>query len=586
MTQKILIIDDSKLFRQLVARMIKKHCPEFELDMYDPNESGRPDKSFKWADYDLLILDYFLGEGQESGVDWLTGFRKMPGFPPTILVTGEGTEKVAVEAMKAGADDYLPKEGLEAESLVEMVRANIRTSERLGVLESNTAVKQFLHKLQQSMLLADQEHVGLFYVEMDTVDEIREAGGILRVGGVMQNIEQVAYHLVSNMFPNYEWVRWNDSTIAFFVRGKVNEKSCLAVGKALCEQALKRQLETTNGFLSTTLSIGIVIIEESSVELKVGLKRAEAAVKAAKIKGGDTAQLFPRETNEDKLSKTSVYRIQIKEKSAALGGARPSNVDPIEVQKAIKDDRFEMQYHPLLMLSNEDQGSGYFYDLLPSYHDYAGNTLSNDEVIAGVYDSEDVAEYDFFVCRTAMKLATEFTKAQSAQASMVITPVSQSIQQRHFFQRLHELIKKFEGRKVGQSMVFRININDYIEQPQHVLKYFFELKKHGGVRFCLTNVDRADIFSRVQQHKMFDYLELSGVAEAELLNGTSEDGVLRAIQGVMQEKGGQLIARGIDSSEQLMNAIVSNTFLAQGAMLTHVMDEMSTEVSAMTDIEL
>ncbi len=570
-----------------MSRMIQKHCPEYELDMYDPNDGGRPGKSFNWSDYDLLILDYFLGEGQDSGVDWLTGFRKMPGFPPTILVTGEGTEKVAVEAMKAGADDYLPKEGLEADALVAMIRSNIRTSENLGVLESNTAVKQFLHKLQESIRMADQEHVALFYLEMDNVEEIRESGGIITVGSVMQGIEEVTYHLASNMFPFYEWVRWNDSTIAFFVRGKVTDQSCLTAGKALCDQALKKQMETTNGFVSSTVSIGVVIIEESSTELKVALKRAEAAVKAAKIKGGHTAQLFPRETNEDKLSKTSVYRIQIKEKSVALGGMPNEGVEPIDVEKAIKGDRFDMQYHPLLLLNNEDQSKEYFYDLLPRYHDYAGNTLTANDVVAGVYGSEAVASYDFFICRTAMKLATDFSKANgAAQAGFMITPVSRSIQRRHFFERLHELVKKFEGRKVGQSMIFRVDINDYIEQPQHLTKYFFELKKHGGVRFCLTDVDRADIFQQVQKHKIFDFVELSGVAEAELMNGTSEDGALKSMLDAMQGCGGQLVARGIDDSQQLMNVLVNSTYLAQGSMLTNVMDDMSTEANAMTDIEL
>ncbi len=60
------------------------------------------------ASYDLLLVDYnmpFLG-----GIDVLRTLASKGTFPPTIMVTGEGNEEVAVEALKLGAADYVVKD--------------------------------------------------------------------------------------------------------------------------------------------------------------------------------------------------------------------------------------------------------------------------------------------------------------------------------------------------------------------------------------------------------------------------------------------------------------------------------------------
>lgn len=54
--------------------------------------------------FDVVITDYSLGDG--SALDII----KLLGDIPSIVVTGAGTEEVAVQAMKAGAYDYIVKD--------------------------------------------------------------------------------------------------------------------------------------------------------------------------------------------------------------------------------------------------------------------------------------------------------------------------------------------------------------------------------------------------------------------------------------------------------------------------------------------
>jgi len=57
-----------------------------------------------FQEFDVIISDYFLGD--DTGLDVLNSVENVP----VILVTGVGGEKVAIEAWKAGAYDYLTKD--------------------------------------------------------------------------------------------------------------------------------------------------------------------------------------------------------------------------------------------------------------------------------------------------------------------------------------------------------------------------------------------------------------------------------------------------------------------------------------------
>jgi len=117
---RVLLIDDDVAFRQLMAGMLAFACPGANVEHYDPVEKGRPAEGFGLAAFDLVFLDYRLG--QEDGLEWLREFKAKPGCPPTVIMTGEGNETVAVRAMKLGAADYLAKQRISGEVIARVVQ--------------------------------------------------------------------------------------------------------------------------------------------------------------------------------------------------------------------------------------------------------------------------------------------------------------------------------------------------------------------------------------------------------------------------------------------------------------------------------
>ncbi len=86
----------------------------------------------------LLFLDIEMPE--ETGLSFLYELKAKEGSPAVIMVTAYGSEKLAVEAMKSGAYDYLPKP-FEVDELRLMVE---KALDHLNLAEENQRLKRQL----------------------------------------------------------------------------------------------------------------------------------------------------------------------------------------------------------------------------------------------------------------------------------------------------------------------------------------------------------------------------------------------------------------------------------------------------------
>jgi len=117
---KILLIDDCEITLESMHIFLEQEIPGVEVTEYPSLRLGKPAPEFNWAAYDVLLLDYDLGNGQ-TGTDWLRESVNSPGFPRTILITGVGDAYVVANAIKLGAAGYLNKADLNPERLAEVV---------------------------------------------------------------------------------------------------------------------------------------------------------------------------------------------------------------------------------------------------------------------------------------------------------------------------------------------------------------------------------------------------------------------------------------------------------------------------------
>jgi CheY-like chemotaxis protein len=105
---RVLLIEDSRDHQFLLMKILNK-IGIGKIFVCETGEQGigklKSDPSFN-----LLIVDYSLPG--ISGIDVIREVRKSNPKIPIIMITGLGSEKVAVQAMKLGIQDYLTKEEL------------------------------------------------------------------------------------------------------------------------------------------------------------------------------------------------------------------------------------------------------------------------------------------------------------------------------------------------------------------------------------------------------------------------------------------------------------------------------------------
>ena len=110
----ILLVEDDPDHAELVKRCLESvEGLRFELIHCRDAQQARED--LKRSDISLVFLDYQLG--LDTGLDLLREMRTGGDLRPVIILTGQGNEYIAVETVRAGADDYLVKSDLATEAI-------------------------------------------------------------------------------------------------------------------------------------------------------------------------------------------------------------------------------------------------------------------------------------------------------------------------------------------------------------------------------------------------------------------------------------------------------------------------------------
>jgi DNA-binding NtrC family response regulator len=104
MNARILLVEDEKAIQLALSGLLRREGYEVEV-------AGSGDDAIallRDAAFDLVLTDLALGRGA-SGMDVLRTSKELRPETVVVMITAHGSERVAVEAMKGGAEDYVPK---------------------------------------------------------------------------------------------------------------------------------------------------------------------------------------------------------------------------------------------------------------------------------------------------------------------------------------------------------------------------------------------------------------------------------------------------------------------------------------------
>jgi diguanylate cyclase (GGDEF)-like protein/PAS domain S-box-containing protein len=143
---RLLLIDDNEQDRALVIRQLKSEFSQLQIEQVATAEQFQ--KAVEAGNFDFVITDYSLR--WSDGLAVLHKIKSRSPDCPVIMFTGSGSQEIAVEAMKAGLDDYIIK------SVKHYVRLPVAIRSILQRLEEKQTAQNTLTEQAQLLDLVDE----------------------------------------------------------------------------------------------------------------------------------------------------------------------------------------------------------------------------------------------------------------------------------------------------------------------------------------------------------------------------------------------------------------------------------------------
>ena len=144
---RILMVDDDADYRDSLRRLLWAMNESLPIHVLEATGGAQALGLLQTERVDCVLLDQRMPGGK--GVDWIAPFLETDSYLPIIMVTGQGDEATAVNAMKQGAMDYLVKGSISAEALHCAVTNAIE----------KMAMRRMVESQRETLLIAERHRV-------------------------------------------------------------------------------------------------------------------------------------------------------------------------------------------------------------------------------------------------------------------------------------------------------------------------------------------------------------------------------------------------------------------------------------------
>lgn len=298
---RVLIVDDSEHDAALVVRALTRAGHDVRYERVFTSEGLS--MALQRDAWDIVVTDYALRVF--SGIAALQQLRQHDVDLPLIFVSGTTGEEAAVDAMKAGAHDYIRKGSLKR--LVPAVRHEVRESavrrerrrlaQRVAHLAYHDALtdlpnRTLLHdRLAQAIRSAQRDDlpVALLVLDLDGFKEVNDSHGHRSGDRVLQHVAQ----RIRTVLRDVDTVaRLGGDEFAVVLPSTALDGAMLAARKVLGE--VERPIHVDHRHLSVRGSIGIAWFPEHAKSAAALLQKADLAMYEAKSQRGGIAVHGPR----------------------------------------------------------------------------------------------------------------------------------------------------------------------------------------------------------------------------------------------------------------------------------------------------
>lgn len=300
----LLIIDDNSTDRVNCIRLLQKSS-QLACEIIEAENASMALAALDKTNIDCVLLDYKLPD--QDGIEVLKVIKdKFGELIPVIMLTGQGSESIAVSAMKEGAADYLVKDTIDSQIIIKTVVNAIKTAqlkqtiqeqkERLeyyayydsltGLINRHT----FEELVHQAIIYAQRHNdmLAVILIDLDNFMSINESLGQLAGDDIL--IETA--HRIKNLLPDDAILaRWGNDEFIVMLTGPDIEKLISTLSQAILKD-IKKRISLTNEVINVSATIGVACYPTNCKDVNRILKNAYSALNYARKNHHGTIQQY------------------------------------------------------------------------------------------------------------------------------------------------------------------------------------------------------------------------------------------------------------------------------------------------------
>ena len=295
---KLLIVDDDAVDREQIRRMISRSNIQAKISEASSIESSM--SYLEHREFDCVIVDYRLGIG--SGLTLLDNIRKsVNNHCAVIMITGLGDEKIAAEAMRLGASDYLLKNQLKSDQLIHSISSSIQRASLekklhdMAHYDSLTGLASrpiLIDQLQQA--ITSQQKLAVAYLDLDNFKPINDKYGHETGDFVLKTIAQ---RLQNTLRKEDTLARIGGDEFILLLRGAAHtiQEYEILLQDVLIEVNDPIKLAEFSCSVQISVSIGVALPSDDGLTCDDILRRADQTMYQAKRSGTNRILFFDPE---------------------------------------------------------------------------------------------------------------------------------------------------------------------------------------------------------------------------------------------------------------------------------------------------
>jgi len=448
-----------------------------------------------------------------------------------LICIGDKSTLSTVEALQQGAVDFIESSNIQhLELVIHREISNIKplmmSSNQMKSSERDFtglySRKHFLQQFEQQKETYKVEHnYALLYLQLDNFSWINESIGIDQGDLYLKNTAQLITALIDE---NELSARYQGGSFVLVIKADCSKK-ILAKADMIREAIGESTLEQNGTIISSSCSIGIRVLVDSSESQDVSINRAFEASQTARGNGGNSIHIF--QNSDEKHAEEKV-----------------NNAWDVRIRDAFNNDQFQLFYQPIVSLQGDTKER---YEVLLRMIDDDGNIVAPGTFLPSAERAGLMADIDRRVITYSLEKAQE-QQDKGIETEMFIKLSAKSLDDKSMPSWIGKILTKYNID--NHNIVFEITESLALTQLAQARRLVDSLQKLD----CKVTIDhfgkRVKSFSLLNQLEI-NYLKLDPSLVFNLASSKSSQVIVKKIFRDAQKKNIKVMAVSVQDVNTL-----------------------------------